>query len=1061
MHAALTRGRHRRPGRSRFLRVALAACCGLAATGLGALSAAPAALAAAPTISADTLRTGWDSNEPGLSPSAVGASDFGQLFTAKLDGAIYGQPVVGNGTLVVTTEHASAYGIDPETGKILWTRHFGLPFPATAINCGDLKPYSGSTSTPVIDTATGTVYLTTKTIWKKAPRKPMWFMHALSVATGQERPGWPVKIAGKPDNDSTAFNAYTEQQRPGLLLMGGTVYAAFGAHCDIQPYRGYVVGVSTTSHSITAMWADESGNGSKGAGIWQSGGGLVSDGPGRIILSTGNGLSPAPGPGSPTPRALAESVVRLQVGPDGKLAATDFFSPHDAPQLDHGDRDLGAGGPMAIPAAYGTAAHPHLVVQIGKDGRVYLLDADNLGGRKQGPGGTDAVLGLTGPYKGVWGHPAFYGGDNGAGAYVYDVENNGPLRAHRLGVSADGTPQLSSAGTSSMTFGYTSGSPVVTSTGTAPGSALVWVIASKGPTGAGGQLLAFDAIPVGGVLHLRYSAPLGSVTRFPVPATDDGKVYVGTLDGRVLAFGRPARSALQTAPLDLGGAAVGSSVSGTETVTATRALTITGVTTAAPFGVTPPQLPVELAAGDSVDLPVSFSPTAAGHVTGTLTVTTDQGSFAADLLGRGTAAGLAADPATLDFGQVQSGGGLAPVDAVSITNTGTSDARITAVVAPGGPFSADQLPAVGDVIAPAASIAVPITYTPQPGGGASASTLEIDSDQGNVIVPITGTSVSGAPALTLAPATLDFGAVPVNVAITLTFTVVNTGNLPLTITKAKAPAGAFTSPSPLPEGISIPAGDSAQVPVTFRPHWKGHFSTTYEITGDDGSGAHEVTLTGVGAKRGTLPYPSWKSWTFTGGASVGKGGMQLTGTAKGQTAGAFEKAPAHPFGMKAVFQVFLGGGSGGEGTAFVMADASRTTPATLGAGGAGLGYAGLPGLAVVFDTQRQDGEPAMPVVGLVTGGTGSGLHYVASSSTPQLRGRWHKVVVTVTRAPSKEPYAAATVTVIMDGRKRFAAAVPAAMLPLPDEVYLGFTATTSDATDRHLVRGVHLTALKP
>ena len=1059
----VTGGQRHRRALTAKLRLFTAGCCAIAATGLTVLAGTgQLAHAAVPTVSQDNLRTGWDSNEPGLSPSSVSASDFGQIFTTKVDGPIYGQPVTGNGMLVVTTENASAYGISPTTGKIIWSHHLGTPFPASVIDCGDIQPNVGSTSTPVIDTAAGTVYLTTKIVTGNDPKQPTWFLHALSVQTGAERPGWPVKIGGFPDNDSTAaFNAYAQQQRPGLLLLDGVVYIGFGSSCDVQPFRGYVAGVSTTTHTMTALWADETGTGSKGAGIWQSGGGLVSDGDGQIVLATGNGLSPAPGPGSLPPRVLAESVVRLQIGSDGKLTPIDFFSPFNAPELDHGDRDFGSGGPLAIPQAYGTVNYPRQLMMVGKDGRVYLLDGNNLGGRSQGPGGTDDVLSVSGPFKGVWGHPAFYGGDNAGPAYLYDVENQGPLRAFRLGVSASGTPQLSSAGTSTNTFGYTSGSPVVTSVGTTPGSALVWAIESSGPTGANGQLMAYDAVPVNGVMHLRWSAPIGSVTRFPVVATDGGRAYIGTLDGRVVGFGRPATSVLQTSPLDLGSTPVGTTAQGVSTLTATAPVTITGISTDAPFSVTAPTLPVSLSAGDTLDVPVSYAPTVAGHDTGTLTITTDSGTFAADLLGHGTQPGLAGDPASLDFGDVQSGGGLAPVDAVSITNTGTSVETITGVAGPTGPFSSDQLPSVGDTIAPDASITVPITYTPQDGGGTSSSSLEIDSDQGNVVVPITGTSVSGASQLTLDTNALNFGSVPLNTPITLTFTVSNTGDLPLTITKAKAPAGAFTSPAPLAEGLSIPADDAAQVPVTFKPTNAGVFTAQYEISADDGSTEHFVTLTGTGAKRVAMPKVSASAWRFTGGAKTTSTGLQLTDTGQQRTGGAFAIKPANLLGLTANFSVFLGGGSGGEGMAFVMADASTNTPTSLGAGGTGLGYGGLDGLAIAFDTVHQNGEPPTPTVGLVGGGASSNLLYFTSKLVPNLRGAWHKVTVLVARAPSTSAVQEATVTVTMDGKRLFAAAVPGAALPLPDKVYLGFTAASSTLTDRHAVKVTSLSVLAP
>ena len=221
----------------------------------------------------------------------------------------------------------------------------------------------------------------------------------------------------------------TAMQRPGLLLMNGVVYAGFASHCDYTPFVGYVVGVSTAGRQTT-MWATESGNANAEGGIWQSGGGLVSDGPGQILFTTGNGISPNPGPGSKPPTTLAEAVVRLRVGSDGNLKATDFFSPADNAKLNRNDADLGSGAPVAIPDGYGTAAHPHLMAQIGKDGHMYLLDRDNLGGMAQGPGGTDAVLDKAGPYSGVWGKPAFLGTSNGG--YLYVVENNGYLRAFKI-----------------------------------------------------------------------------------------------------------------------------------------------------------------------------------------------------------------------------------------------------------------------------------------------------------------------------------------------------------------------------------------------------------------------------------------------------------------------------------------------------------------------------------------------------------------------------------------------------------------------------------------------------
>ena len=395
------------------------------------------------TAAYSNLRTDWDSAEPALSPTALQSGSFGKLFSTALSGSIYAQPLVVGGTAIVTTEKANAYGVNATTGAIVWRRSFGKPFLAKAIGCADLTPDLGSTSTPVEDPATGIVYLTTRLETGKGLSGAHWYLQAVSAATGAEAPGFPVQIAGTPANTPTVpFNDEYSQQRPGLLLLGGTVYAAFASDCDIAPYRGVVVGVSTSSHAITTMWSDESGIGTdqdSEAGIWQSGGGLVSVGPNNIVLATGNGVSPQPAASNHPPATLSESLVGLTVGSSGALTPTQFFAPSNASSLDAYDQDFGSGGPAALPTAYfGTTAHPQLLVQVGKDGRVFLAAA-NMGGFQQGSGGGDAVLQEIGPYVGVWGHPAVYGGQGGW-VYILESAGGGTLRAYSYGVNGSGSP---------------------------------------------------------------------------------------------------------------------------------------------------------------------------------------------------------------------------------------------------------------------------------------------------------------------------------------------------------------------------------------------------------------------------------------------------------------------------------------------------------------------------------------------------------------------------------------------------------------------------------------------
>ncbi|WP_433047478.1 choice-of-anchor D domain-containing protein [Dactylosporangium sp. CS-033363] len=811
---------------------------------LGAATAVLTAPAAADvtTVSVDTLRTGWDPNEPALGPSAVSAADFGQLFGTDLNGQIYAQPIVAAGTLIAATENNWIYGLNPQTGAIVWSRSVGPAWPASAIGCGDLVPNIGITSTPVYDPATSSVFFTAKVNDGADANHPHFYMHKIDPATGTERSGWPVTIQGSPSNDpSTTFNAKTAAQRPGLLLLDGVVYAGFASHCDYGPYVGYVAGVRTATPAMSTLWSTEAGRSTGMGGIWQSGGGLVSDGSGRIIVATGNGVSPAPGPGTSPPGTLAESVIRLQVNGDGSLAAKDFFSPANNGKLDQDDTDFGSGGPVALPASFGTAAHPHLLVQTGKDGRVFLLDRDNLGGMAQGPGGSDASLvPAAGPYNGIWGHPAVWGGDGG---YVYQVENQGFLRAFKYGVNGNGLPTLTSAATSPSTFGYTSGSPIVTSSGTTSGSAIVWAVYSDGSNGANGQLRAYDALPTGGQLHLRYSAPIGTATKFAVPASDNGRVYVGNRDGRVFGFGRPTTAALSASPTDFGNVAVGSTGNATVTVTATRAVRITAISAAAPFGATPPTLPVSLNTGQTLAVPVRFTPTAAGGATGSLTFTTDAGTVALDLHGTGTKAGLGATPAALSFGTVPTG--ASKTLGVSLTNTGTSAVTITGSTAPAAPFSATGFPANGTTIAAGASVSVSVKYAPTAAGNHTGS-LTVTSSAGPVTVPLSGTAVTGAAHLTITPNPVAFGSVTVGTTATQTFDIANTGNITLTLTKAAPPVGAFNTTTPVSEGQQLSPGDVIHQTVTFTPAAQGAQSAVYSITGDDGQGAVLVQLTGTG-----------------------------------------------------------------------------------------------------------------------------------------------------------------------------------------------------------------------
>ncbi|NUP48239.1 MAG: choice-of-anchor D domain-containing protein [Catenulispora sp.] len=851
---------------------------GTAATVVTALAQPATGHAAVTTISVDNLRTGWDKAEPNLTPSSVVSSNFGQIFSTPVGGQVYATPLVADQTLVVATEENDVLGLDPVTGAVAWKLNLGPAFKSSAVNCPDLQPSIGVTSTPVYDPASDSVYLTSKTYSGGVMSNAHWYMHAINPKTGEERPNWPVEIKGSPDNDpTTQFDAYHQMQRPGLLLLNGVVYAGFGAHCDFLPYRGYVVGVSTKTASQTAMWTDEADGVSSGAGIWQSGGGLVSDGDGRIFFSTGNGMSPHANPEGGTggiPLNLGEAVVRLQVGADGKLSTADYFSPSDNTKLDVDDKDLGSGGPVALPEQYfPNAANKKLMVEQGKDGRIFLLDRDNLGGFAQGPGGTDATVQTIGPYAGQWDHPAVWGG-TGDGGYVYITGAESQLRAFHYGTAADGSPTLSKAGWSNEIFGYTSGSPVVTSNGDG-GDAVVWVVSSitgEGAAGTNAVLRAYNALPnPDGTMTLLYSAPIGTASKFFTPATDNGHVYVGTRDGHIIAFGSPTTSPLTAPQTTFAQQAVGTTGTGTVTLTATKPVTVTGATTSSlVFGVDTSGLGggVALQPGQTLTLPVTFSPTAPGTLTGILSVqTAADGNVGVSLTGTGTRDGLGSNPPTLAFDTDQPTGISATLP-VRIVNTGTTTETVGSITGPaaGGPYTVSGLPAPGTPIAPGSGIDASVTYLPTTTGASQdsiviASTSE-SGKSNSLTIQLTGTAVDGQGVLSFSPAALDFGDVPLGTTKTLAFTVANTGNVPLTITKAKAPDGEFQAEVAMDEGRVIGPEQTVKIKIDFTPTALGPALPAspdqplgYEFTPDTGQGAMYVLLSGNGVPVPVDPPP--------------------------------------------------------------------------------------------------------------------------------------------------------------------------------------------------------------
>jgi hypothetical protein len=487
----------------------------------------------------DNMRDGQNLGETILNPANVNVGQFGRLFSQTVDGYVYAQPlyvpnvnIPGLGThnvLYVATEHDSVYAFDADnnTGmnaSPLWHASFINPAHGITtvssgdVSCGDLIPEIGITSTPVIDTTAGTMFLVTKI---KDNGKFAHVLHAISITTGQDIPGSPVVIYAQVKgtgegsvNGIVKFDPLHEAQRPGLLLVNGTLFIAWASHCDNTPYHGWVMSYNESSLKQTAVW-NSTPNGGLG-GVWQSGGGVASDG-NYIFFATGNGTYDGPRAGLD----FADSVLK---GPAAAQIAhpDDYFTPYDQGSLSNGDTDVGSGGVLLLPDQGTGAPHQHLLVQVGKSGSIYLIDRDHMGGFNPN-NNNQIVQDMENAIGGLWATPAWWNNN------VYFGGSNDYLRQYSFNPS---TGLLSNSAVATGTYsGFPGPTPSISADGTS--NAIVWTLQVDQYGGDGQAILhAYDANNIATELYNTNQNSSrdqpGVAVKFTVPTIVNGKVYVPT-----------------------------------------------------------------------------------------------------------------------------------------------------------------------------------------------------------------------------------------------------------------------------------------------------------------------------------------------------------------------------------------------------------------------------------------------------------------------------------------------------------------------------------------------------
>ena len=485
------------------------------------------------TAQYDNARTGANLAETTLTPRNVNAQQFGKLFTWKVDGDVYAQPlflprvpVPGKGThdvVFIVTEHDTVYAFDaygsPSTP--LWQMSLlkdgAIAVPGRDTDCFFIQPEVGITSTPVIDRSSGTLYVLARSkVSHFVGSEYHQQLHALAVTNGVEKLGGPVEIqasmrgrgAGS-SNGTLAFDPLRENPRAALLLTNGTVYLTWGSSCDVGPYHGWVMAYDAQTLRQRAFFntspdADDSG-------IWASDTGPAADRDGNVYVASGNGSFDVVKGG----RDYGDSLLKLTLN-GSSLKPGDFFTPYNAEELSERDDDLGSGGPMLLPDQPGQ--HPHLAVIGGKAPLLYLIDRDHMG-RYQPNDNSHAVqtLPLSG---GIYGSMAYWNRN------VYVLNDSDAVRDYEV---KDGKLVFKVA--SSFRLPDHAATPAVSANGAKDG--IVWVVSSKG-WNSPDRTAVLHAADASNVAHELYNSEqnagrdrMGLALRFNVPTVANGHVYVG------------------------------------------------------------------------------------------------------------------------------------------------------------------------------------------------------------------------------------------------------------------------------------------------------------------------------------------------------------------------------------------------------------------------------------------------------------------------------------------------------------------------------------------------------
>ena len=302
------------------------------------------------TFSYDGERTGWARGETKLTKETAKnlelkwrlqtdtKPDPGNKYSTLTDPLVVNNVPTRDGPkkmLYLGSRDNSIYAIDAEKGTVAWKRTYPNTVPPKVPETGQCP--INMNANPVIDPKSGIMYF--------LPNDGK--LRGVSIVDGEDR--FPATPLLPPYTRSFSLN-----------LVDGAIFTSTTRGCQREVSEIVGINVADPQHAISHFYTSTG----KGSGIWGRGG-LVET-PFGVIGQTADGAyDPASG-------RWGGSVVGLNKL--GRL--TDSFTPADEFDLDSRDLDLGSSSPVVFP--YGGRT---LVALSAKEGKIYLLDAKNLGGK--------------------------------------------------------------------------------------------------------------------------------------------------------------------------------------------------------------------------------------------------------------------------------------------------------------------------------------------------------------------------------------------------------------------------------------------------------------------------------------------------------------------------------------------------------------------------------------------------------------------------------------------------------------------------------------------------------